>query len=89
MKIKEGFTLRDVCGEKVIIAEGLRNLNFSKLINLNESAAYIWNSLQEKEEFTDETIADLLCQEYEVDHAIALADAQKLLAEWQEQGLVD
>ena len=48
MKIKEGFTLRDVCGEKVIIAEGLRNLNFSKLINLNESAAYIWNSLQEK-----------------------------------------
>lgn len=89
MKIKEEFTLRDVCGEKVIIAEGLRNINFSKLINLNESAAYIWTSLQDKDDFTAETVADLLCQEYEVDHATALADAQKLLAEWQEQGLVE
>ena len=89
MKIKEEFTLRDVCGEKVIIAEGLRNLNFSKLINLNESAAYIWTSLQDKDDFTAETVADLLCKEYEVDHATALADAQKLLAEWQEQGLVE
>lgn len=89
MKIKEEFTLRDVCGEKVIIAEGLRNLNFSKLINLNESAAYIWTSLQDKDDFTAETVADLLCQEYEVDHATALADAQKLLAEWKEQGLVE
>ena len=88
MKIKEEFTLRDVCGEKVIIAEGLRNLNFSKLINLNESDAYIWTYLQEKDDFTAETVADLLRQEYEVDHATALADAQKLLAEWQEQGLV-
>ena len=88
MKIKEEFTLRDVCGEKVIIAEGLRNLNFSKLINLNESAAFIWKKKKKKDDFTAETVADLLCQEYEVDHATALADAQKLLAEWQEQGLV-
>lgn len=89
MKIKEGFTLRDVCGEKVIIAEGLHNLNFSKLINLNESAAYIWTSLLDNDDFTAETVADLLCQEYEVDHATALADAQRLLTEWQEQGLVE
>lgn len=88
MKIKDGFTLRDVCGEKVIIAEGLQNLNFSKLINLNESAAYIWTSLLEKSDFTAETVADLLCQEYEVDHTTALNDAQDLLIEWQEQGLI-
>ena len=88
MTIKAEFTLRDVCGEKVLIAEGLRNLNFSRLVDLDESAAYIWRSLQEKDDVTAETVADLLCQEYEVDHATALADAQKLLAEWQEQGLV-
>lgn len=88
MKIKEGFRLRDVCGEKVIIAEGLENLDFSKLINLNESAAYLWESLCDKD-FTAETMAELLCAEYEVEPAAALDDSRKLLEEWMKQGLVE
>ena len=39
MKIKEGFELRTVCGENVIVATGLKNIDFSKIIGLNESAA--------------------------------------------------
>lgn len=88
MKIKSGFELRNVCGEQVIIAEGLENINFSKLIHLNESAAYVWQTVGNKD-FTAETVADLLCQEYEVDHATALADAQVLVSDWKEQGLVE
>ena len=39
MRIKKGFELRDVCGEKVVIASGIENVDFSQMIALNESAA--------------------------------------------------
>ena len=39
MKIKKGFELRNVCGEHVVIATGIENVDFSKMITLNESAA--------------------------------------------------
>ena len=33
MKINKGFQLRDICGEKVIIAEGLENMNFKAYLS--------------------------------------------------------
>ena len=42
MKIKNGFELREVCGENVIIAHGVDNIDFTKVISLNESAAFLW-----------------------------------------------
>ena len=42
MKAKKGFKLRDVCGEKIIVAEGKENIDFSNIISMNESAAYLW-----------------------------------------------
>ena len=88
MKIKTGFELRDVCGEKVIIATGIENIDFSRMISLNESAAFLWENIQDKE-FDAETLAELLLQEYEVDKADALADSQKLLNEWLECGIIE
>ena len=35
MRIKEGFVLREVCGERVIVGEGLGAINFGKLLSLN------------------------------------------------------
>ena len=56
MKLKPGFTLHDVCGEKVLIAEGIENINFSKMINLNPTAADLWEKATQGE-FTEETLA--------------------------------
>jgi hypothetical protein len=88
MKIKEGFELHNVCGENVIIASGIENLDYSKLINLNESATYLWEALVGKV-FSVEDMAALLCQEYDVDEAVALQDAKTLLDEWVKQGLCE
>ena len=49
MKIKEGFLLRELCGEHIVTAEGLENINFNKLISLNETAAFLWKALIGKE----------------------------------------
>ena len=88
MKIKKGFELRNVCGEHVVIATGIENVDFSKMISLNESAAYLWKAVEEKE-FDAQLLADLLQQEYEVDAATALTDAEKTMASWRECGIAE
>lgn len=87
MKIKEGFVLRTICGQHVVSGEGTGNVNFSKLISLNDTAAYLFGKLTGKE-FTVEEMADLLTEEYEVERETALADCEKLAAKWQEIGLL-
>ena len=40
MKTKKGFNLRTICGENIIVAEGVENIDFSRIISMNESAAF-------------------------------------------------
>lgn len=87
MKINQGFELREMCGERIIIATGKENIDFSKVISLNESAAWLWNEVEGKE-FTSDTLAALLMEQYDVDEATALADATALAAQWVSIGLV-
>lgn len=87
MRINEGFELRKVCDENVIVAYGRKNIDFSKVISLNESAAYLWNAVIDKE-FTCQELAGLLCKEYEVDAQTALEDVVQMVAGWKEQGLI-
>lgn len=88
MKQKKGFELRDICGEKVILASGIENVDFSHMISLNESAAYLWQSVEGKD-FDAETLADLLCQEYEVSKETALEDSKAVITEWTECGIIE
>lgn len=88
MKIKKGFELRDICGEKVIIASGIENIDFNKMISLNESAAYLWQQVSDKA-FDADMLAQLLEAAYDVDHATAITDAQSIMQSWLEQGIVE
>ena len=89
MKRKEGFVLRTVCGEKVIVGEGLGAIDFGKLVSLNDTAAWIWEKAGELGEFDTQALADALCETYEVDDATALADVEALLKQWKELGIVE
>ncbi len=80
--------MRVVCGENVISGEGLKQVNYSKLVSLNATATFLWNALQGKD-FTAETMADLLTGEYEVDRETALKDSQALLGKWTELGFIE
>ena len=88
MKIKEGFVLRTICGQSVVSGEGSANVNFSKLVSLNDSAAYLFQAVQDKD-FTPETLADLLLEKYVVDRERALEDAKTLCAQWKEIGIAE
>ena len=88
MKIKEGFVLRTICGQNVVSGEGSANVNFSKLVSLNDTAAYLFKAVGQ-EDFTPERLADLLTKEYEVDRDTALKDAKSLCAQWKEIGIAE
>ena len=89
MNIKKGFVLREVCGEHVIVGEGLGAVNFGKLLALNETAAWLWKQAQEMGEFTVESLANRLCEEYEVTTEQAQKDVADILANWREVGVVE
>ncbi len=89
MKQKEGFVLRTVCGEHVIVGEGLGTIDFGKLISLNETAAWLWKKAGEMGDFSIDELAAALCEEYEVDAQQARADVEKMVAQWQEIGIVE
>ena len=88
MKIKEGFILRTICGEHIVVGEGLAQVNFNKLLSLNESAAYLWKEAEGKE-FTQEDLVKLLLDKYEVSQEQAAADVEKLTATWIQEGVVE
>lgn len=88
MKIKDGFVLREMCGEYIVAAEGLQNINFNKLISLNSTAAFLWKALENKE-FTVEDMAQLLVDEYEIDMELASTDSASLIKAWLDAGIAE
>lgn len=89
MKTKPGFNLRQMCGENIIVAEGEQNIDFSNIISMNESAAYLWGQLQPLESFSVEDMAKLLMEEYEVDEQTALHDCSILAATWAQSQIIE
>ena len=64
MKLKKGFVLREICGETVILGEGLDVVNFTKIIDLNETAAWIWREAERQKEFSVDSLAEAVCNDY-------------------------
>ena len=81
--------LREICGEKVIVAEGLKVVDFGKIVSMNDTAVWLWEKGAELGDFTAEQLAEALCEEYEVESSKALADINHLLDQWKEMGLVE
>ncbi len=88
MKAKEGFNLRTVCGEQIIVAEGKENIDFSNIISMNETSAYLWEAIKGKE-FSQEELVDLLLEQYEVNKDIASKDVEALVKQWKDAGIID
>jgi len=88
MKTKKGFKLRNVCGENIIVAEGIENIDFSRIISMNESAAFLWNKIQGKD-FNADTLVEMILEEYDIDKDTARSDIEQLVKKWQEAGIVE
>ncbi len=86
MRTLEGFKLRTLCKEYIITSENMRNVDFNKMISLNETAAYLWEAVAGKE-FDAKMLAELLTERYEVDYETAFRDSEAIMAKWVEAGI--
>ena len=70
MKIKEGYLLKEVAGNHVVIPVG--NVSFNGMLNLNETGVLIWKKLENGCEESDLVAAFLA--EYDVTEERAKED---------------
>lgn len=87
MRIKDGFELREICGENVILSHGMENIDFSKIISLNETAAFLWKEAVGKD-FDEQSLSDALLDAYDVDAETVRKDVERILSTWREIGLL-
>ena len=89
MRTKKGFELQEVCGEFIIVPAGIENVDFSKIISLNATAADIWKGVCAMESFGIDDMVKILLNEYEVDEETAREDCIKIAERWREMKLVE
>ena len=76
MKLKDGFILRSVAGETVVLPTG-GVTDFDMMITLNDTGKFLWELLEQDQ--TVESLAQALVENYEVDIERATADVIKYL----------
>lgn len=86
MKIKEGFVLREVAGQAVVIATGEASKTFHGMVKLNGTGADIWRGIEEG--LSEREIADKLVAEYGVDHDRAASDVAAFAGKMSEEGFL-
>lgn len=77
MKINEGFMLREVAGNFVVVPVGKASENFRGVINLNEIGAFIWRKIESG--LAEDEIANALTEEYNVSLEQAKEDVNKFI----------
>ena len=88
MKIKEGFRMRPLGDGFIVTGEGIAQVNFNKMISMNATAAFLWESLEGKD-FTTVDVKRLLLDKYGIDDATAERDSAAIVLKWKEAGLVE
>lgn len=79
--------MRAFAKEHIIVGESLKQVNFNKMISLNETAAYLWENIEGKD-FTEEDMVKLLLDKYDVDEETATKDVKNLVSQWISAGIL-
>ena len=88
MKIKSGFVLEKVGDSYLAVAVGERARDFSGLVRMNETGAFFWNIMAEKDASREDLLA-VVRAEYEVDEEEALADIDKFIENLRNGGILE
>ena len=81
MKLKEGFVLREVAGQTVVLPTG-SDLNLNMMISLNDTGKFLWSLLESDREEAD--LVSALLAEYDVDEQTAKSAVASFIAKLNE-----
>ena len=86
MKVKQGFMLRAIAGNYVVVPVGKAAVDFNGIITLNETGAFLWEQLVH--EVTLETLLSKMIDTYEVSMEQATNDLKSFLKILEEANLL-
>ncbi|PLS31401.1 coenzyme PQQ synthesis protein [Bifidobacterium margollesii] len=86
MRIKDGFVLREVAGQGVVIATGEASENFHGMIRLNATGELIWKALTDGK--TEDGIVAELTARFDVSESQARADVADFIRQMSDNGFL-
>ena len=87
MKIRNGFILRKVGEQNVVVAVGEASRSFNGIIRLNESGRYLWEKLQSGT--TEQELLQAMLNDFDIDESTASKDISAFIAKLEEAGLLE
>jgi hypothetical protein len=87
MQKKDGFIVREVSDQTVIVPTGQLVVDFNCLITLNTSGRWLWDNLDRWD--SAETLSREMMRHFKVDEAVARKDVEEFLAELTRLGMIE
>ena len=88
MKTRKGYTLRSLGKEFILVADGFEAVDFSRMISMNESAAFLWKEVEDND-FDADFLTNLLMDNYDIDRETAQNDVASMLKSWSDAGIIE
>lgn len=85
MKIKDGFLMRQVVGQSVVLPTG-NEMDLNMMITLNDTGAFLWEHLQT--ETDEDALVAALRGEYDVDEDTARASVRGFVKKLNDNGFL-
>ena len=87
MKIKNGFLLRKVGEQNIVVAVGEESCDFNGIIRLNDTGKFLWEKLQN--DISENSLVSAMLLEYDIDEATAKNDTEDFIAALKEANLLE
>ncbi|MCH5303722.1 MAG: PqqD family protein [Ruminococcus sp.] len=87
MKIREDFILRKISDSYVVVPVGKAVVDFRGMVNLNESGALLFKTLQNGAD--EQQLVKALLDEYDVSEDIAKKDVERFVSKVKDAGILE
>ena len=87
MKIRDGFVLRNVVDEYIVMPTGENIAEFAGSVVLNEVSAFVFEQM--KNPMSQEDLLAAVLEEFEVDEETAKEDLDELIGEFRRLKLIE
>ena len=88
MKIKQGFVLEKVGSSYLAVAVGDMAKSFQGLVRMNETGAFMWNIIKERDASSEELV-EALSAEYDAPRELLVRDVSSFEEKLRNAGIIE
>ncbi len=77
MKLKDGFMLKKILDDYIVVPTGDNIVDFAVAVSLNETGAFLWKQLQQEK--SEDELVSALADEYNVEPDELRADVEEFI----------